>query len=130
MDILQRSGTGRIMLSDWAREVLAERGLLASRGRHATSQPSGEAIQGWRWSRSCRFRHGLWDLHDDRLLKSRCRTLCRSHALLIIPVSLPLRILEKGLIGGHLLADVDAAMKPFQHQESKAGHPPISRALA
>jgi hypothetical protein len=33
---------------------------------------------------------GLRDLHGDRLLLSRCRTLCRSDALLIIPISLPL----------------------------------------
>jgi hypothetical protein len=32
-----------------------------------------------------------------------------------------LPLLKGSLIGRHLLTDVDAAMKPFEHQKSKAG---------
>jgi hypothetical protein len=63
---------------------------VASRGRYAAAQPTGEAVQGSRWCRSCRFRSGLWSLHDDRLLRARSCTRRRSHAPLVVPVSLPL----------------------------------------
>ena len=81
----------------------------ASRGRHAASQPIGEAVEGSRRGRICRS--GLWDLHDDWIPRARGRALCRRHAFLVIPVSLPQLPLEDGLIGRDFLADVDTAMK-------------------
>jgi hypothetical protein len=100
----------------------------ASRGRHATSQPTGEAVEGPRGGRISRS--GLRDLDDDWLRGTRRGTLGRSHGLLIIPVRLSLPLLKGSFIGRHLLADVDTAMKPFEHEKSKARHRSISRTHA
>jgi hypothetical protein len=58
----------------------------------------------------------LGELHDDWLLRARCRALCRSHVLLKISSSFLLLPVENGLIGRYLLADINAAMKLFEHR--------------
>jgi hypothetical protein len=54
-------------------------------------------------------------LHDDWLLRLGRRTQCRCHVLLIISLSLSPLLIENGLVGRELLADVDAAVTLFQY---------------
>jgi len=70
----------------------------------------------------------LRHLNDDRLPGAGC--LGRSHVLFIIPATLPLDLLQRGLISGEFLADIDAAVLHFEVQEPDAEHASIDRAGA
>jgi hypothetical protein len=73
--------------------------LSASGGRHAASQPNGGAVEGWSRTGNCQLRSGLGHMHDNWLLRARCRTPCRNHVLLIVLLRLPPLVLEDGLVG-------------------------------
>jgi hypothetical protein len=62
-------------------------------------------------------------LNDDRL--PGAGYLGRNHILLKLPTTLTLHFLQRGLISGEFLADIDAAVLHFEVQETDAEHAPI-----